>query len=354
MFKKLKIIELASVLAGPMVGTFFAELGAQVLKVENAKTKGDVTRQWKLANEPKERSYSAYYCAANFGKEVLMADLSKTEDQQKIYDLAKDADLIIANFKAGAAEKLGMDYEHFKSINPQIIYGQITGFESGNQRPAFDVVLQAEAGFMFMNGTAESGPVKMPVALIDILAAHQLKEGLLVALLKRAETGKGSLVSVSLIESAIASLANQATNWLMAQHIPQRMGSLHPNIAPYGEMFVTKDEKLLVLAIGNDKQFEQLCKVLEAETIRQNPLFQDNVQRVHHRKVLAEQLGDFIQEWNREVLLEKLTDANVPAGAIRNMQEVFEQKVAQEMILKEVGEDGQETKRVRTVVFSID
>ena len=337
-----------------MVGTFFAELGAQVLKVENAKTKGDVTRQWKLANEPQERSYSAYYCAANWGKEVLMADLSKTEDQQKVYELAKDADIIVANFKAGAAEKLGMDYAHFKSINPTIIYGQITGFESGNQRPAFDVVLQAEAGFMFMNGTAESGPVKMPVALIDLLAAHQLKEGLLVALLKRAETGKGSLVSVSLIESALASLANQATNWLMAQHIPQRMGSLHPNIAPYGEMFETKDEKLVVLAIGNNKQFEQLCKVLKAEDLAQNLLFKDNIQRVHNRKILAEKLGLFIQEWKREVFLEKMTAANVPAGAIRNMEEVFEQKVAQGMVLKEVGEDGQETQRVRTVAFSID
>jgi len=350
-FKGLKIIELASVLAGPMVGTFFAELGAEVLKVENSRTKGDVTRQWKLGNEPKERTYSAYYCAANWGKASIMADLSKTEDRAEIYDLARDADVVIANFKAGAAEKLGMDYAAFKKVNPSIIYGQITGFGDGNPRPAFDVVLQAEAGFMYMNGTPDGPPVKMPVALIDLLAAHQLKEGLLVALYQRLKTGEGAFVSVSLIEAAIASLANQATNWLMAKHIPQRMGSLHPNIAPYGDMFGTKDEKQLVLAVGNDKQFAQLCKVLGTSELAENAFFATSIERVKHRALLAEKLAEFVVGFERDDLIEKLTKAQVPVGAIRNMEEVFELAVAKEMILRETGEDGVVTERVRTVVF---
>ena len=353
MFKNLTIIELASVLAGPSVGMFFAELGANVIKVENKKSGGDVTRQWKLPNESKDAKHSAYYCSVNWNKQTIFADLTDKEDQQKIYELAKTADIIITNFKAGADHKLGMDYETFKAINPQIIYGKITGFGDNEKRTAFDVVLQAETGFMYMNGAPNNPPVKMPVALIDLLAAHQLKEGILVALLKRQQTNKGSVVSVSLLESAIASLANQATNWLMADHIPQPMGSLHPNIAPYGEMFQTKDDKKIVLAIGNDKQFQNLCDLLNADDIKQDQRFVNNAQRVQNRTILAEKLAAFIQQQDRAELIDKAIEADVPMGGIRNMQEVFENPKAQQMILEQNMDDGTISKRVKTVVFKI-
>ncbi|MEZ4885276.1 MAG: CoA transferase [Chitinophagales bacterium] len=350
----LQILELASVLAGPSVGMFFAELGATVIKVENSRTGGDVTRSWKLPTEaPSNDQLSAYYCSVNWNKQILFADFTKAKDRQKIYELVKTTDVVIANFKQGADQKLGMDYDTLKSFNPQLIYAQLTAFGTESKRTAFDVVLQAESGFMYMNGSPESAPVKMPVALIDLLAAHQLKEGILVALLQRERTQKGALVTASLMESAIAALANQATNWLMAHHIPQRMGTLHPNIAPYGEMFTTKDQKYIVLAVGNDKQFAALCRVLQIEGFSKDPRFETNAQRVVHRQALQDLLQPLIFQHLREDLLQQLEAQEVPAGAIRNMQEVFELPIAQKMILKETTENGQVTKRVKTVCFEV-
>jgi len=354
MFQNLQILELSSVLAGPSVGLFFAELGAKVIKVENSRTGGDITRKWKLASENKdEKQLSAYYCSANWKKEVLFADFTKAEDRQKIYDLVKTSDIVIANFKHEADKKLGMDYDTLKNFNRQLIYAQLTAFGADSKRTAFDVVLQAESGFMYMNGNPESTPVKMPVALIDLLAAHQLKEGILVALLQRQQTQKGALVQASLMESAIAALANQATNWLMAGHIPQRMGTLHPNIAPYGEMFQTKDDKHLVLAVGNDKQFKNLCQVLQIDDLTKDPRFENNAARVIHRKALQTILQEPIAANLRDDLLLQLEAHEVPAGAVRNMQEVFELPIAQEMILKETMPNGQLTQRVKTVTFEV-
>ncbi|MBL4592911.1 MAG: CoA transferase, partial [Flavobacteriales bacterium] len=248
MLSNLKVIELASVLAGPDVGMFFAELGAKVIKVENKLLNGDVTRNWKSIDEDKNAKVSAYFSAVNWHKEYLFLNLKNKYDQEKVYDLIKEADIVIANFKPGDDIKLGMDYNTLKNYNSNLIYGEINGYGSNSKRAAYDVVLQAETGFMSMNGNESSGPIKMPIAMIDVLAAHQLKEGLLLALLKKEKTGKGSLVEVSLYDTALSSLKNQATNWLMNQFIPQLIGSLHPNIAPYGETFKTKDGKLLVLA----------------------------------------------------------------------------------------------------------
>lgn len=349
-FKDLKVIELASVLAGPAVGLFFAELGAKVIKIENKKTGGDVTRTWKLASEDQEAPVSAYYCAINWNKEVLFLDLKQEAGRQQVYELVKTADVVLANFKAGGAAALKMDYATLKHYNEQLIYGSINGFGEESERVAFDVVLQAESGFMYMNGSPAGPPTKMPVALIDILAAHQLKQGLLVALLARQQTGQGSHIGVSLLEAAVAALANQATNWLMAGHIPQRMGSLHPNIAPYGELFQTMDGHYLVLAIGSDRQFKGLCHCLGLPDLASNPLYQSNVWRVENREALAEVLAKAFAEKEASPLLEACHAQQVPIGLVRNMKAVFEQPALQEMILEEEIE-GQATKRVKTAVF---
>ena len=159
-----------------------------------------------------------------------MSDLKDSMDRQQVLDLIKEADILISNFRPASAEKMGMDYVRIQALNPRLIYAQLTGFGEKSNRVAFDMVLQAEAGFLYMNGAPNQLPVKLPVALIDILAAHQMKEGVLLALLKRVSSNKGAYVSVSLLDAALASLANQATNWLMAGHIPQPLGRLHPNI----------------------------------------------------------------------------------------------------------------------------
>ena len=352
-FKDLKIVELANVLAGPLVGTFFSELGAEVVKIENKLSKGDVTRSWKLASESKISEVSAYYASANWNKKSIMADFGDAADKQKVYDLINNADLVISNYKTGDDVKLGMDYETLKKINPALIYASITGFGEESRRTAFDLVLQAETGFMYMNGTPESGPVKMPVALIDILAAHQLKEGILVALIKKIKTGQGSKVSVSLYDSAIASLANQAGNWLMAGEDPQPIGSLHPNIAPYGELFITKDKKQVVLAVGNNKQFEQLCHVLALQSLSADPLYAINTERVKNRKMLFEKLQSRIKNEDSDQLMKQLIENDVPAGLIRSVKNVFEDAAARSLIHSDTRIPENESTSVKTVIFNI-
>ena len=353
-FKGLKVIELASVLAGPAVGMFFAELGAEVIKIENKSTGGDVTRRWKLPTENKDGFHSAYFCSVNWHKQILLKDLRQDADRMEVIDLIRNADIVISNFKPSSAKKMGMDYDSLHAINKKLIYAELTSYGKNDESPAFDIVMQAEAGFLYMCGEPDRNPVRMPVALIDLLAAHQLKEGILVALLKKERTGKGSLVTTSLLESALSSLANQATNWLMGNTIPQRMGSQHPNIAPYGDVFFTKDNLPLVLAIGTEKQFQSLCEVLHISHLPKDKRFSINTLRVKNRVALEEILAEAIINFDRNPLLNTLKKSGVPAGSIRNMKEVFELNQAREMILEETLEDGSLTQRVKTVAFEID
>jgi crotonobetainyl-CoA:carnitine CoA-transferase CaiB-like acyl-CoA transferase len=357
-FKNLKVVELASVLAGPAVGMFFAELGAEVIKIENSTTGGDVTRSWKLPDETpsmNENGFadSAYFHSVNFNKKHLFLDLQLVIDREKTYNILRGCDVVISNFKKSSAMKLGMDYETLKTINPNIIYGQIYGFDEEDETPAFDVVLQAEAGFMYMNGEKGGQAVKMPVALIDILAAHQLKEGILIALLNREKTGKGAFVSTSLYESAVSSLANQATNWLMAGHIPQRMGSEHPNIAPYGDVFLTADKKEIVVACGTQRQWLGLCKALKMNDLLSDERFSSNQKRVVNRAELYALLKESMAEYERDILIEIFKKHQIPIGGIRTMSEVFENPVAQNMILEQVDYNHKTSKRVKTVAFKV-
>lgn len=352
-FADLKVIELASVLAGPAVGLFFAELGAKVIKVENKTTGGDVTRRWKLPTENADNPLSAYYCSVNWNKEAILLDLRDKNDLQHLHQMVAEADVVISNYKPASATKMGVDYNTFKALNEGIIYAQLTAFGEEVDRPAFDIVLQAEAGFLYMTGEADRPPVRMPVALIDLLAAHQLKEGILVALLKKARTGKGSYITTSLLESALASLANQATNWLMGNHKAERMGTQHPNIAPYGDMFRTKDNKDIVLAIGTEKHFVNLCKVLELDNLVSDQRFAINANRVKNREALVEALSPAFLHFDRDDLLQQFQEMGVPAGSIRSMPEVFELPTAQDMILEEKMENGEISKRLKTVVFDI-
>lgn len=352
MFNDLLVLELASVLAGPDVGMFFSELGAKVIKVENKVTGGDVTRKWKSASEDPDTLVSAYFSAVNWNKKSVFLNLKSESDQHEVYQLVKKADVVITNFKPGDDQKLKMDYQTLKSINPTIIYGEINGYGSLSTRPAYDVVLQAETGFMSMNGSPQSGPLKMPIALIDVLAAHQLKEGLLVALLKKNKTNVGSKVEVSLYDAALASLKNQATNWLMNREVPQLLGSLHPNIAPYGETFLTKDHKRIVLAIGSDRQFNKLLAIIGASSLIEKQIYQSNQLRVQHRKELAEDLTPYFKLHTSTSLMQELVNEKVPAGAIHSIDEVFENEAAQQLILEE-DMNGVQTKRVKTAIFKI-
>lgn len=346
MFQNLKIVELASVLAGPLTGTFFAELGATVIKIENKLTLGDVTRTWRLPKESKETAVSAYYSAANYAKESLLLNVKDAADYAVVLDHIKEADIVIANYKPGTAGKLRLSYEDLLQHHPSLIYAELTGFGKNDARPAFDVVLQAESGFMYMNGEPGRPPVKMPVALIDILAAHHLKEAILCALIHKLQTGEGRHIQISLYESALASLANQATNWLMEGHIPQPMGTQHPNIAPYGDMYETEDGKLLVLAVGSDQQFESLCLVLGLAV----DAFRTNAQRLAKREALNSEIGERILEQSASYWAAEFERRNIPYGVVKNMEEVFKDARAATMLLREEIQ-GVATVRVKTALI---
>ncbi|MFN5911802.1 MAG: CaiB/BaiF CoA transferase family protein [Bacteroidota bacterium] len=349
MLSHIKVIDASTVLAGPSVGTFFAELGAQVIKVENPLVP-DVTRSWKLPVEDSNSTVSAYFSSINYKKEYLQIDLRTEDGRSSFLALTSDADILISNFKSGDEEKFRITDAILRKHNPKLICGKISGFGSESDRVAYDLILQAESGFMSMNGTPESGPVKMPVALIDVLAAHHLKEGLLLALLKRAAKGKGTTVTVSLYDAAVCSLVNQASNYLMTGKVPERIGSLHPNIAPYGEIFKTKDGELITFAIGSDEHFRRLCAFLGCAELTTNSKFETNPLRVINRTELFDILQNKISEINVELILGEMLKQKVPVGKIRQLDEVFTDPSARQLVRQEMIDDTK-TKRVTSIAF---
>jgi crotonobetainyl-CoA:carnitine CoA-transferase CaiB-like acyl-CoA transferase len=351
-FAGLLVLEFASVLAGPQVGQYFAELGARVIKIENLLTRGDVTRSWKLAAEPPETDISAYFSSSNWGKLSVGLDLRDEEVRQLVRQMVKAADVVIMSFKPGAAEKLGLDYPSLAALQPRLIYGHITGYGPNSPRPGYDAVVQAESGFMFMNGEPEGPPTKMPVALLDLMAAHQLKEGLLTALYLREKTGRGKLVEVSLLQAAIASLANQAAGFLVAGQAPQRLGSEHPSIVPYGTVFSTKDKEEIVLAVGDDRQFAALCEVLQAQELWEGGRYKTNADRVKNRESLREELAGWISRFETKELLWQLEKRQVPAGAVQGLAEVMQLPEAKEMLLQAEDQAAFPFAGLRTVAFS--
>ncbi|MVN75273.1 CoA transferase [Hymenobacter sp. HMF4947] len=332
----MRVLELASVLAGPQVGQFFAELGAEVLKIEPPA--GDVTRTWRVPSDNPESSVSAYFAASNWGKQSRVLDLRQPADQAALHALAASADIMLASYKPGDADKLGVAYESFRAANPRLIYAHLTGYGRASQRVGYDAVLQAETGFMHLNAASPADPPqKMPVALIDLLAAHQLKEGILTALYQREKTGQGALLEVSLFDSALASLANQGATWLTTGHDPAPLGSGHPGIVPYGTVYRAADGQRLVLAVGTDVQFGQLCAVLQRPRWAQEPRFATNPARVRHRELLEELVRDRIAELSGEGLLHELARLGVPAGAVRSVGQALSQPAAQGMLLPSAG-----------------
>ena len=350
-FAHLRILELASVLAGPQVGQFFAELGADVLKAESPA--GDVTRTWRTTAEAGQEAastVSAYFAASNWGKRSLVLDLTTPAGQAAVCQLAAQADIVLASYKPGDAEKLGVDYASLSHRNPQLIYGHLTGYGPDNPRAGYDAVLQAEAGFMHLNAPGPGQPPqKMPVAMVDLLAAHQLKEGLLVALLHRARTGRGALVQVDLLSSALSALANQAATVLVTGHDPQPLGSGHPSIVPYGTVYTAATGRALVLAVGSDGQFKQLCAALRQPEWAEDIRFATNAARVANRTALEAMLTEHIATANGDELLAELERRAVPAGAVRTVGEALAQPSARAMLLPAAA--GFAHSGLRTVAF---
>jgi len=326
-FRGLKVLDLSTVLAGPSVSMFFAELGATVIKIENSATKGDVTRQWLLPSEPTSR-VGSYFASCNIGKRSLKVDLRQERDLKVVHDLCAESDICVASYKGNDAKKLKVCYETLSALNPRLIYAHITGYGTTDARPGYDAVIQAEAGFTYLNGPPSTA-TKMPVALMDLMCAHQLKEAILVALYKRERENTGSHVSCSLLAAGVSALANQASGYLMTKECPRRIGSDHPTIAPYGTIFYAVNDEPLVIAAGTNQQFSIVARTLGFETAG----YETVKQRVARREDLKALIQDKLRSWTRADFLRAMEIENVPAGAVLNMEEVFRHPEAKRMIL---------------------
>ncbi len=320
----LKVLELARVLAGPWAGQVLADLGAEVIKVESPS--GDDTRRWgpPSIDNGDGTSDAAYFHACNRGKRSIVVDFRKEEGRGIVRRLAARADVLIENFKVGGLKKFGLDYDSLKPTNPALVYCSITGFGQDGpyaQRPGYDFIIQAMGGIMDLTGEPDGEPQKVGVATVDLFTGLYAVVAIQAALAERQRTGAGQLIDMALLDTQVGVLANQAMNYLATGTVPRRLGNAHPNIVPY-QAFAAADGHIII-AVGNDGQFRQLVGVLGSPGLADNPLSATNEARVANRVVLVAELARLIATFSRADLLARLEDANVPAGPINTLGEVF-------------------------------
>lgn len=315
----IKVLDLSRVLAGPYCTMVLGDLGAEVIKVE-APGGSDETRKW---GPPFQNDVSAYYLCANRNKKSITVDLKSEEGIEVIKKLVIENDVIINNFKTGTMQRFGIDYETLSKINPEIVYCSITGFgETGpyQDMPGYDFIIQAMSGLMSITGNETSGPQKVGVAITDVLTGLYACIGIQGALLERTISGKGQKLDISLYDTAVSSLVNIGSNYLMSGKIPAALGNNHANIVPY-QTFQTLDGEM-VIAVGNDNQFRALTKILNRPEYRMDERFQTNPDRVKHRDILVPLLQDAFLERTTAYWQQKCQESNIPCGPIQNMEEV--------------------------------
>ena len=321
----IRVIELARVLAGPWAGQMLADLGADVIKVENPDG-GDDTRQWGppfVEGADGENLSAAYYHSTNRGKRSITADLKSKEGQSLVRRLVATADVLIENFKLGGLVKYGLDYESLKAINPRLVYCSITGF--GQTGPyanlaGYDYIVQGMSGFMSITGEPEGQPMKAGVAIADIFTGIYAVSAIEAALIHALKTDEGQLIDMALLDVQSAVLANQNMNYLVSGRAPVRLGNAHPNISPY-EVVPTADG-YVILAIGNDGQFRRLCTILGL-VIGEDENFATNKARVANRDAVRRMVSTETLKWQKADLLKACEDNAVPAGAINTIEEMF-------------------------------
>ncbi|WP_226580050.1 CaiB/BaiF CoA transferase family protein [Halobacillus litoralis] len=317
--KGIRILDLTRVLAGPYCSMILGDLGADVIKVE-APGGSDETRAW---GPPFHEGISAYYLCANRNKKSLTVNLKTVEGKEIIKKLVMTSDVVVHNFKTGTMKKMGLDYEDLKQINPKIVFCSITGFgETGpySHLPGYDFIIQAMSGLMSITGDEQSEPQKVGVAITDILTGLYACIGIQAALLERTQSGTGQRIDLSLYDSAVSALINIGSSFLMTGKTPQRLGNHHANIVPY-QTFHSKDGQI-VIAVGNDRQFANLCKMIGQPELINDPLFSTNSSRVIHRRELSAILQTFFSEQTTSYWKNKCFDLNIPFGPIQSIDQV--------------------------------
>jgi crotonobetainyl-CoA:carnitine CoA-transferase CaiB-like acyl-CoA transferase len=320
----LKVIELARILAGPFAGQTLADLGAEVIKIEAVA--GDDTRRWGppfISREEDETA--AYFHSCNRGKTSVVVDFTTPEGQAQIRDLVRDADILIENFKVGGLKKYNLHYEALAEVNPALIYCSITGFgQDGpySHRAGYDYIIQGMSGFMSVTGDPDGPPQRAGVAITDLMTGLYSVSGILAALHQRTRTGRGQHIDMALLDCAVAGMANQALNYLSTGTPPVRTGNYHPNLTPY-QTFECADGHIII-ATGNDAQFQRLCRVLGISEMAFEPEFLSNSGRIHHREAMTERLEAQTRKLTREDLLRGCEGEGIPAGPINDMADVFD------------------------------
>jgi crotonobetainyl-CoA:carnitine CoA-transferase CaiB-like acyl-CoA transferase len=326
-----RVLDLSRVLAGPWASQLLADLGADVVKVERPGA-GDDTRAWGppwLADaEGEPTGESAYYLSANRNKRSVTIDMAQADGQALIRQLAGKADIVIENFKVGGLARYGLDYARLSAINPRLIYCSITGFgQTGPYaaRAGYDFLIQGMGGLMSLTGRPDGspgeGPMKVGVALTDVMTGLYSTVAILAALAHRERSGRGQHIDLALLDVQIASLANQAANYLVGGDVPRRMGNAHPNIVPYQD-FPTADGYMIV-AVGNDSQFASLCEAIDRPQWARDARFRTNPQRVKHRDELIESLRGITLTRTTAQWVSMLEARGVPCGPINRMDQVF-------------------------------
>lgn len=316
-----RVLDLSRVFAGPMCGMVLADFGAEVIKVEHP-GRGDDTRDWGLRIGKTE---TTYYNSMNRNKRSITLDLQSPEGLKIIHDLLPQCDVVIHNFKSGGAEKLGLGYEQLRAIKPDVVYCAVGGYDSSGpeaKRPGYDLVIQAEAGLMALNGEASQPPLKFGVAVVDLMTGMYAAQAVLAGLFRRERTGQGRLIEMALYDCGITVTGYYGLDALKLGHDPERYGNAHPSIVPYG-MYDAADGPLII-AVGTNAQFEKFCRqVILRPDIVEDPRFATNVNRAQNRRELLPLLKEIIRTGQRDVLLERLTAAGIPCGKVVGLHEAL-------------------------------
>ena len=322
----LRVLELARILAGPWAGQTLADLGADVIKVER-KDAGDDTRAWGppfLEAAGGGHLGAAYYHSTNRGKRSIALDFEDEDGRRIVRKLAARSDVLIENFKAGGLGKFGLDYASLAAVNPRLVYCSITGFGQDGpyaHRAGYDFVIQGMGGFMDITGEVGGEPMKAGLAYSDVFTGVYSVVAILAALKERDSTGRGTHIDMALFDTQVGVLGNQALNYFVSGVTPSRMGNAHNALVPY-QVFPVADGHIII-AVGNDGQFEKLCAVLGEPALSRDPAYLHNPDRVVRRDVLVPHLARLTRRFTRAALLAALETTGVPAGPINTVADVF-------------------------------
>lgn len=320
-----RVLDMTRVLAGPFAAQILGDLGADVIKVEHP-ARGDDTRQWgpPFLDAADGGRVAAYYLAANRNKRAVAIDFARPEGRALVLRLAERCDVLLENYRVGTLARHGLGYDALAARNPRLVMVSITGFgQTGpwRERPGYDFLIQALSGLMSITGEPERPPMKVGVAIADLLTGLYAAIGTLAALAERERSGRGQHLDLSLFEATVGTLANQAMNYLVTGRAPARRGNAHPNIVPYQD-FPTADRRI-VICVGNDRQFAALCEVLRHPEWAADPRFATNPERVAHREIIVGRISEVLMTRPAADWLAALDAAGIPAGPVQDIADAL-------------------------------